>query len=69
MFAHQPEDLHQLFATHVNARDVDGLVELYEPGAVAYDLQGNLLDGAQALRAMLTSLVSMVDHIDGETHR
>jgi uncharacterized protein (TIGR02246 family) len=69
VLAYQPEDLHQLFAARVNARDVDGLVELYEPDAVTYDLQGNRHEGAEALRAMLTGLVSIVDHIEGETRK
>jgi uncharacterized protein (TIGR02246 family) len=67
--AYQPEDLHELFAARVNDKDVDGLVELYEPGSVTIDLQGNRVDGDEAIRAMLTGLVSMVDRISGVTRR
>jgi hypothetical protein len=38
--ARQPEDLARLFVQRANARDADGLAELYEPDAVMAYPQG-----------------------------
>ncbi|MEJ3749775.1 SgcJ/EcaC family oxidoreductase [Actinomycetes bacterium KLBMP 9797] len=69
MPAHSPEELHQLFAAGVNDKDVEALVELYEPDSVTVDLQGNRLDGEAALRAMLAGLCAGVDRLEGTTRR
>lgn len=69
MPAYSPEELHQLFAAGVNDKDVEALVELYEPDSVTVDLQGNRLDGEVALRAMLVGLCSGVDRLEGTTRR
>jgi uncharacterized protein (TIGR02246 family) len=56
--ASKPEELSQLFAKHISAGDVDGMMSLYEPGAVMPDADGNLRDGADAIRAAMTQFAA-----------
>jgi ketosteroid isomerase-like protein len=46
----QPEDLDRLFLKRANAGDVDGVVALYEPGAVLAFPPGRLAIGTEAIR-------------------
>ena len=52
MGARRPDELCQLFATHARAGDIDGIMSLYEPGAVSPDDAGNNRTGA-GLRASM----------------
>ncbi|MEJ3655903.1 nuclear transport factor 2 family protein [Actinomycetes bacterium KLBMP 9759] len=54
--AYEPEDLSRLFIERINAQDVDGLVELYEPDAVLATPDGGTARGAAAIRAFYTEL-------------
>jgi ketosteroid isomerase-like protein len=56
--AAQPEDLGTLFLERANAGDVDGLVALYEPGAVLAFPAGRLATGHQEIRAVYADLLS-----------
>lgn len=67
--AQQPEHLHQLFITGVNAHDIEGLMALYEPASTTADLEGHLLQDLSALREFLTGLLTVVKRLDGETRR
>lgn len=67
--AKQPEDLHRLFLDGVNDKDVDALLALYEADSVTLGLDGRRLTDQDALRAMLTGFVGMVDRLDGETRK
>src|SRR5688500_5335539 len=49
--ATRPEDLSRLVVDRLNAGDVDGLVELYEPDAVMALPDGRTATGAQEIRA------------------
>ena len=57
--ANRPEDLTRLFVERANARDVDGLAELYAPDAVMGFPPGETTVGRPAIRAVLAA---MLDH-------
>jgi len=56
--AAQPEDLGTLFLERANAGDVEGLVALYEPGAVLAFPAGRLATGHEEIRAVYAELLS-----------
>ena len=56
--AMQPEDLGTFFIERANAGDVDGLVALYEPGAVLAFPPGQLATGHEEIRAVYTGLLA-----------
>jgi ketosteroid isomerase-like protein len=56
--AAEPEDLSRLFLERANAGDVEGLVELYEPGAVLAFPPGRLSTGSEAIRAAYEELLA-----------
>jgi ketosteroid isomerase-like protein len=55
--AAQPEDLGTLFLERANAGDVEGLVALYEPGAVLV-MAGRLVTGHEEIRTVYTELLA-----------
>ena len=69
MPAQQPEQLHQLFADGVNAKDIDALMTLYEPSPVAVDLEGRVLVGTDAVRELLSGLIAATTHFGVETRK
>lgn len=69
MPAYHPSELHQLFATAVNAKDPAALLALYEPDGVAVGMDGETHSGEPALRAMVDGLLASIKHIEGETRR
>jgi ketosteroid isomerase-like protein len=56
--AAQPEDLSRFFFERANAGDVEGLVALYEPGAVVAFPPGQLSVGSDAIRAAYEKLLA-----------
>jgi ketosteroid isomerase-like protein len=56
--AAQPEDLGALFLERANVGDVEGLVALYEPGAVLAFPAGRLAAGHEEIRAVYAELLS-----------
>ncbi|MGW1345923.1 YybH family protein [Kribbella sp. NPDC002412] len=54
--AHHPNDLARLLVNRLNARDVDGIVALYEEDAVLALPDGSLAKGAAAIRAYFAQL-------------
>jgi ketosteroid isomerase-like protein len=56
--AAQPEDLGTLFLERANAGDVEGLVALYEPGAVLAFPPGRLANGHEEIRSVYAELLS-----------
>ena len=62
----QPEDLDRLFLERANAGDVDGVVDLYEPGAVLAFPPGRLATGLQAIREVYTDLLASRPRLTGE---
>jgi ketosteroid isomerase-like protein len=59
MPAHDPRDLNRLFAERASAGDLDGLLELYEPGARLVGPNGGDADGEAAIRERLAGLLAM----------
>jgi ketosteroid isomerase-like protein len=49
--ANEPNDLGRLFVERANAGDLEGLMAIYEPGAVLAFPPGNLAVGADQIRA------------------
>jgi ketosteroid isomerase-like protein len=56
--AQEPEDLTRLFVERANARDAEGLAELYEPHAVMGFPPGRETVGRAAIRAVLEQMVA-----------
>jgi ketosteroid isomerase-like protein len=54
----QPEDLGVFFLERANAGDVEGLVALYEPGAVLAFRPRQLATGHDEIRAVYTGLLA-----------
>jgi uncharacterized protein (TIGR02246 family) len=59
MTAKTPQELHELFAKHFNAKDVDGLLGLYEDDAVLVAAPGAPVQGKDAIRASLEGFIAM----------
>lgn len=53
-----PDRLHEHFARALAARDVDALLDLYEPDAVQLQTDGRVLHGTEALRGVFEWLVN-----------
>jgi ketosteroid isomerase-like protein len=56
--ASEPNDLAKFFIERGNAGDVDGLVALYEPGAVLAFPPGNLATGHTEIRSVYEKFVA-----------
>jgi ketosteroid isomerase-like protein len=56
--AAKPEDLGKYFLERANAGDVEGLVALYEPGAVLAFPRGRLAAGHEEIRQVYTELLA-----------
>ena len=56
--AAQPEDLGRYFLERANAGDVEGLVALYEPGAVLAFPPGRLATGHDEIRRVYAELLA-----------
>jgi ketosteroid isomerase-like protein len=54
----QPEDLGRYFLERANAGDVEGLVALYEPGAVLASPSGRLSTGHDEIRRVYAELLA-----------
>lgn len=57
-FATTPEELAPLFIERVNAGDLNGVVELYEPDAVLALPNGEVAEGRDAIRLFYEDLLS-----------
>jgi enoyl-CoA hydratase len=69
MPAFNPEDLTRLFAERASAADLDGLLELYEPGARFIGPNGGDADGEEAIRERLSGLLELEPSIVSEDAR
>ncbi len=56
--ARAPEDLGEFFLQRANAGDVEGLVALYEPGAVLAFAPGRVVTGHDEIRAVYRELLA-----------
>src|SRR5262245_35767877 len=59
-----PEDCDRMFAVCVKARDLDGLVALYEPQAQYVRRNGTVVVGHAAIRELLQSLTNVATEIE-----
>jgi len=59
-----PEDCDQVFAACVKARDLDGLMALYEPEAQYVRRNGTVVAGQGAIRELLQSLTNVATEIE-----
>lgn len=62
-----PEELMRCFSDRLNAGDLDGLVELYEPSAVFEPQPGVVVHGHTAIRHALSELLAIGPTIRAET--
>lgn len=62
----KPEDLTRQFVDHVNAGDLDGLVDLYEPEAVIAFPPGRITQGHAAIRELYAAMLADKPHFDYE---
>lgn len=67
--AREPEELSRLFVERVNARDVEGLVALYETDAVLATPDGGAVRGEAEIRRFYTALTASAPQFTpGEQH-
>jgi uncharacterized protein (TIGR02246 family) len=59
-----PEDCDRVFASCVKARDLDGLMALYEPEAQYVRRDGTVVVGQAAIRALLQGLTTVATEIE-----
>jgi len=59
MPARTPDELHGLFTRHFSAGDLDGLLALYEAGAVLYPQPGLAAVGTAAIRDALDAFLAL----------
>lgn len=67
MPARTPGELHQLFTDALNRRDLQGLLDLYEPDASFVPQPGQVVKGTEAIRQSLQEFLSMKPTIRIET--
>ena len=59
MVATKPQELNRLFEKAFNAGDLEGLLALYEPGALLILQSGEVAAGAKAIREALQSSLAL----------
>lgn len=63
----KPEQIHQLFAEHHNAGNVDALVDLYDEHAAYVSQTGQVINGKNAIRDALGGLLTLKGKLSFET--
>lgn len=64
--AQEPEDVTRLFVERANARDAEGLAELYEPDAVMGFPPGHETVGRAAIRAVIEQMLAVAPEFKNE---
>ncbi|MBB2945246.1 ketosteroid isomerase-like protein [Actinoplanes lutulentus] len=64
--AHRPEDLTSLFVERANAKDADGLANLYEEDAVMAYPPGSQTRGREAIRKLWAELLPLMPAFEPE---
>lgn len=67
--AREPEELTRLFLERANQGDVEGLVALYEPGAVLALPDGRIAAGAEEIRTFYATLLASRPHFQPGTQK
>ena len=62
-----PEEMHQLFARHFNAGDLEALVALYTPDAALVPQPGQVVQGHATLREALQAFLGLNGKIELQT--
>ena len=62
--AREPNDLERLFVERANAGDVEGLVALYEPGAVIACGNGEVVTGLEQIREFFVKYLAARPQFD-----
>ena len=65
--AREPEDLGRFFVQRASAGDLDGLVALYEQGAVLATGPGEVAAGSEAIRQQLAQFLAGMPKLSGES--
>jgi ketosteroid isomerase-like protein len=65
--AREPEELGRFFVERANAGDLDGLVALYEPGAVLATGPAQAAEGMAAIRQELTRFLAGTPKLSGKS--
>lgn len=63
MVPQKPEDWPQVFEQHLNAGDLDAVMELYEPDARFVARSGETLVGRDAMRKVLGGMIDAKTHV------
>lgn len=61
-----PEEMNSAFAEAFNSGNIEDLISLYEPGAVLVPRPGQVVRGAEAIRAALQELLALKGHMRSE---
>ena len=64
MGARTPEDLDRLFASALNAGDLEAMIGLYEPRAALRPAPSQIVEGHAAIRAALSGFLKMKPTIE-----
>ena len=64
MPARSPEEVHQLWVRHMNAGDLDAVLDLYEPDATVVPQPGQVVTGTAAIREALGGFLAAKPHFD-----
>jgi hypothetical protein len=64
MPARTPEDLGQQFMQALNAGDIEGLLQLYEPGSVLRPMPGQVVEGTAIRHAALPDRRAVGDGVE-----
>src|ERR1041384_1232981 len=67
--ANKPEELARLFLERANQGDVEGLVALYEPGAVLALPDGRIAAGSEEIRKFYSALLASQPHFEPGAQR
>jgi uncharacterized protein (TIGR02246 family) len=59
MPAHEPEEIHALFAEAISKRDLEGILSLYEENAILAQGSGQYLRGRAAIREALGDFLAL----------
>jgi uncharacterized protein (TIGR02246 family) len=69
MVPQKPEDWPQVFEQHLNAGDLDGVMQLYEPDARFVARSGETLVGRDAIRQVLGGMIAAKTHFRSQVLR
>jgi uncharacterized protein (TIGR02246 family) len=69
MTAQTPTRAIELVSERISAGDVDGALAMYEPGAAFTPQPGELVTGAEAIRAALERFAALRPRLEGQVER